>query len=72
MCGRYAASANPDDLVEEFEAVVRPEESLAPDYNVAPTKKVYAVMDRRPRGEPDAEPRRELAVVTWGLVPSWA
>ena len=72
MCGRYAASANPDDLVEEFEAVVRPEESLGPDYNVAPTKKVYAVMDRRPRGEPDAAPRRELAVVTWGLVPSWA
>jgi putative SOS response-associated peptidase YedK len=72
MCGRYAASANPDDLVEEFEAVVRPEEPLGPDYNVAPTAKVYAVMDRRPRGEPEAVPRRELAVVTWGLVPSWA
>jgi putative SOS response-associated peptidase YedK len=72
MCGRYAASRNPDDLVEEFEAVVRPEESLGPDYNVAPTKKVYAVMDRRPRGEKDAPPRRELAVVRWGLVPSWA
>ena len=72
MCGRYAASRNPDDLVEEFEAVVRPEEVLGPDYNVAPTKKVYAVMDRRPKGEPDAVPRRELAVVRWGLVPSWA
>jgi putative SOS response-associated peptidase YedK len=74
MCGRYAASRNPDDLVEEFEAVVRPEESLGPDYNVAPTKKVYAVMDRRPRGSDsaDAEARRELAVVRWGLVPSWA
>jgi putative SOS response-associated peptidase YedK len=72
MCGRYAASRNPDDLVEEFEAIVRPEEALGPDYNVAPTKNVYAVMDRRPRGEADAEPRRELAVVRWGLVPSWA
>jgi putative SOS response-associated peptidase YedK len=72
MCGRYAASRSPDDLVEEFEAVVRPEQALEPDYNVAPTKPVYAVMDRRPRGEPDAPPRRELAVMTWGLVPSWA
>ena len=44
MCGRYAASRNPDDLVEEFEVVARPEESLEPDYNVAPTKNVYAVI----------------------------
>ncbi|MBI1376324.1 MAG: SOS response-associated peptidase [Frankiales bacterium] len=72
MCGRYAASRDPDDLVEEFEVVARPEEVLEPDYNVAPTKKVYAVLDRRPRGEPEGAVRRELAVVTWGLVPSWA
>jgi putative SOS response-associated peptidase YedK len=72
MCGRYAASRSPDDLVEEFEAVVRPEETLEPDYNVAPTKKVYAVMDRHPRDEPGGAVRRELAVVRWGLVPSWA
>jgi putative SOS response-associated peptidase YedK len=74
MCGRYAASRSPDDLVEEFEAVVRPEETLGPDYNVAPTKKVYAVMDRRAGGSDatDAAPRRELAIVRWGLVPSWA
>ncbi len=86
MCGRYAASSNPDDLVEEFDVVVRPTEALAPDYNVAPTKNVYAVMDRRPRnadetavaggGRSDASGddgvRRELAVVRWGLVPSWA
>ena len=72
MCGRYAASRNPDDLVEEFEVVARPEESLEPDYNVAPTKKVYAVMDRASREDKSAPPRRELAVVRWGLVPSWA
>jgi len=71
MCGRYAASRNPDDLVEEFEVVARPEESLAPDYNVAPTKKVYAVVDRAPKDDPE-HVRRELIVVRWGLVPSWA
>jgi putative SOS response-associated peptidase YedK len=72
MCGRYAASKNPDDLVEEFEVVARPQESLGPDYNVAPTKKVYAVVERRPRDEPEGSTRRELAIVRWGLVPSWA
>jgi putative SOS response-associated peptidase YedK len=72
MCGRYAASRNPDDLVEEFEVVARPEESLEPDYNVAPTKNVYAVIERAPREDKQAPPRRELAVVRWGLVPSWA
>jgi putative SOS response-associated peptidase YedK len=79
MCGRYAASRNPADLIEEFEVVVAPEKELKPDYNVAPTKFVYAIMDRRPResdpaGEagPTGEIRRELAIVKWGLVPSWA
>ena len=47
MCGRYAASREPEDLaglfgVEKWE----PEETLAPDWNVAPTKEVYAVLDR--------------------------
>jgi putative SOS response-associated peptidase YedK len=72
MCGRYAASRNPDDLVEEFEVVVAPDSALAPDWNVAPTKEVYVVVDRRPRGEPEEPVRRELAIATWGLIPSWA
>ena len=72
MCGRYAASANPDDLVEEFEVDERPEQALEPSWNVAPTQDVYAVLERAPRGEPDEPPRRRLQVVRWGLVPSWA
>ena len=50
----------------------RPEEALAPSWNVAPTKDVYAVLERAPRGEPDEPPRRRLQVARWGLVPSWA
>ena len=72
MCGRYAASRDPDDLVEEFEIDDRPEQVLPASYNVAPTQSVYAVLDRAPRGEPDAPVRRALRVVRWGLVPSWA
>jgi putative SOS response-associated peptidase YedK len=72
VCGRYAASANPDDLVEEFELVELPEQSLEPSWNVAPTQDVYAVLERPPRGAPEEPPRRRLQVARWGLVPSWA
>ena len=86
MCGRYASSRRPQDLAEEFEidratlaeTVVQP---LEPDYNVAPTKPVYAVVDRpstspstsRSTSEHEHEPaRRQLRVLRWGLVPFWA
>jgi putative SOS response-associated peptidase YedK len=64
MCGRYASSANPDDLASYFRVEDPPEQVLPPSYNVAPTDPVYAVMERH-----DA---RQLRVVRWGLVPSWA
>jgi len=79
MCGRYASSRKPEDLVEEFEISSpggnRVEEALAPDYNVAPTKPVYAVMSRSPSSRDDSDPappERQLRVLTWGLIPSWA
>jgi putative SOS response-associated peptidase YedK len=47
MCGRYASTRKRIELLEEFsvqrDAVSEP---LKPDYNVAPTKPVYAVLDR--------------------------
>ena len=70
MCGRYASSRSPDELVEEFEVDrSRVEEPLPPDWNVAPTKEVYAVLERvvDPPGR-----ERQLRAVRWGLVPSWA
>ena len=73
MCGRYAASRNPDDLVEAFE-VERVDESAStePDWNVAPTKEGLAVLERAPREDREAEPVRQLRALRWGLVPSWA
>jgi putative SOS response-associated peptidase YedK len=71
MCGRYASSRRPEDLIEEFEVTSpRVAEPLAADYNVAPTKEVYAVMERPPAKE--EPPERQLRVLRWGLVPSWA
>jgi putative SOS response-associated peptidase YedK len=52
MCGRYASARSRIELLEEFEVQRdRVDESLTPDYNVAPTKPVYAVMTRQPRAE---------------------
>lgn len=85
MCGRYAATANPDVLVEEFEIDADrtgdPARSLLkspqdpppgrPDFNMAPTKQAPVVLTRASKEEPGA-PLRQLRLLTWGLVPSWA
>ena len=75
MCGRFVSARKSLKLLEEFEierdrAADGPDPEPDPDYNVAPTKRVYSVMQRRPRD--DEPPGRELRVVRWGLVPSWA
>ncbi|MDN4174268.1 SOS response-associated peptidase [Nocardioides sp. SOB77] len=76
MCGRYASSRRAEDLVEEFDVdALRIAAPLEPDYNVAPTKDVYAVVERPPSGqvaERAEGAERQLRVVRWGLVPSWA
>jgi putative SOS response-associated peptidase YedK len=78
MCGRYASSRKPEDLAEEFEidrATVTETvtEPLPADFNVAPTKEVYAVVTRPGSEEGSEEPgERQLRVLRWGLVPFWA
>jgi putative SOS response-associated peptidase YedK len=73
MCGRYAASRRPEDLAGVFEIEKwEPEETLAPDYNVAPTKEVHVVLDRPLKDADDRRPVRQLRKLKWGLVPSWA
>jgi putative SOS response-associated peptidase YedK len=51
MCGRYASARKRLELLEEFRIERdRVAEPIEPDYNVAPTKRVYAVVTR------DAQP----------------
>lgn len=69
MCGRYASTSSPDQLAIAFDAVdgtgdAESGEAPPPDYNVAPTKPVYAVCS--------TSRERRLDVYSWGLVPSWA
>lgn len=70
MCGRYASSASPDELAEEYEVDDIVGDLPGPDYNVAPTVEVPAVLERKSKDS--QEVRRRLAPLTWGLVPSWA
>jgi putative SOS response-associated peptidase YedK len=73
MCGRYSSSRRPEDLVQLFDvAKWDPQETLAPDWNVAPTKDVYAVLERPDKESGNPEPVRQLRTLRWGLVPSWA
>ena len=64
MCGRYASSRDARDLVDAFAVEEPPDQVLPPSWNVAPTDPVYAVLERRGT--------RRLAVLRWGLVPSWS
>lgn len=74
MCGRYAVTASVLDLVAEFEVDDTSLRTFEPDYNVAPTKLVPVVLERRRIDEQtgETEVRRHLEVMRWGLVPSWA
>ncbi len=87
MCGRYAATFTPDDLVGQMEVeldrtadttrsvLVNPQDPPAgrPDWNMAPTKQAPVVLTRLDRSEgTDGPPVRQLRLLTWGLVPSWA
>ncbi|GAB3814227.1 SOS response-associated peptidase [Tessaracoccus terricola] len=71
MCGRYAATANPDELVEEYDISLVTDdgaEACAPRYNLAPTDTVPAVVERLD----DGKAVRKLVGLRWGLVPSWS
>ena len=86
MCGRYAAAKDQADLVLEFDVevvataeptrtvLVKPQDppAGAPDYNVAPSKQAPVVLTRASRGQPGEVPTRQLRLLSWGLVPSWA
>jgi putative SOS response-associated peptidase YedK len=95
MCGRYASARKRIELLEEFRVETdRVADPLEPDYNVAPTKPVYAVLSRASGGgegrsdagssgaevraadgrggQDGAAASRQLRVLRWGLVPTWA
>src|SRR6516162_7965543 len=63
MCGRFVITAPVPIIAELFDLGGMPE--LAPRYNVAPTQTIPAVRAIDDKG-------RELVLLRWGLIPSWA
>jgi putative SOS response-associated peptidase YedK len=56
MCGRFASARKRQELLEEFGVQRdRVTEPLRPDYNVAPTKPVYAVITRPSKDDADED-----------------
>jgi putative SOS response-associated peptidase YedK len=53
-------------MIEEYFGTVSGEDDWTPRYNIAPTQPV-PVVRQNPK-----EPRRELSLFRWGLIPSWA
>ena len=65
MCGRYRLSRRKQILEEHF-ATISGDEDWSPRYNIAPTQPV-PIIRQNPK-----EPIRDLSLVRWGLIPSWA
>ncbi len=63
MCGRYTLTTPVETLAEEFD-VAGPLPGVPPSYNVAPTQEVAVVLVEGGK--------RQLEMLRWGLIPSWA
>lgn len=64
MCGRYSQTHSAQAIAQAFQLSVVP--PLPPRYNIAPTQLVSTVLQTQ------QQPERQLRVLRWGLIPSWA
>lgn len=64
MCGRFVSTTPPDQLAAYFGAEQLGETLLEPSYNVAPTNRVWTVLED--------DGKRILDASRWGLIPFWA
>lgn len=64
MCGRFVQVEKPEFYAEHFGAEFVRTETLAQNFNVAPTEHVYAIAEH--------DGARTLTSFRWGLVPHWA
>ena len=64
MCGRFTLRTPQNLLVQQFLLDIAP--NWQPRYNIAPTQPLLAVRKAL------NDPQRHVALLRWGLVPSWA
>jgi putative SOS response-associated peptidase YedK len=64
MCGRYTLRTRLNELLQAF--AVESQLEREPRFNIAPSQSILTI-----RNDPMGD-RRELAILRWGLIPSWA
>jgi len=65
MCGRFVVTTDPARLAVELDAVDETGAAgIAPNYNVAPSTRIAAVVAD--------DHRRRIRLMRWGLLPPWA
>lgn len=70
MCGRFAVTTDPARLAAQIDAIDETGAQVrGPNYNIAPTAHVAAVVARH--DEPEDEATRRLRLMRWGLLPPW-
>lgn len=63
MCGRFVLENSPEQLVKLYQ--LSSTADLSPRYNIAPSQQVAVIRQHNAGG-------RELTLLQWGLIPSWA
>jgi putative SOS response-associated peptidase YedK len=65
MCGRFTLTATVDQLLDRFDVeFFLQEEEYLPNYNVAPSQSVLAVINNGSH--------KRMGFLRWGLIPPWA
>ncbi|MCB9437870.1 MAG: SOS response-associated peptidase [Anaerolineales bacterium] len=65
MCGRYTQTVTDPQLLAQTFHLENTPSGLAPRYNIAPSQSVATIVK-------DEANRNRLAMMRWGLIPSWA
>jgi putative SOS response-associated peptidase YedK len=66
MCGRFALSKLPAELIDEFEIHTGKTLPILPaDWNITPTRDIYIVRN-------ESENKRDLAIASWGIIAPWS
>ena len=67
MCGRFAISKLPDELIDEFEITAGNTGAILPaSWNIAPTQPIYIIRNN------EQNSKRELTEVSWGIIAPWS
>ncbi len=65
MCGRFTLIASIDEIMNRFNVeAFREEEGFRPNYNVAPSQSVLAIINNGSKNK--------MGYLRWGLIPPWA